>query len=271
MIAISLAVVTFGATQARVQNQANDPVLPSFEVASIKLDKSAFAIQHAEISTGRFTAVGTAQGLIRWAYSIDHDYQIAGGPDWIKAGRFDIEAKVEDSLVESEEKKFSEDQWRDQVRLMVRSLLADRFKLKITHETKELPVYVLVLAKNGPKIAEVKEDPNWFVSGHGPGKMQVKSATLKDFVFSLSARPELAGRLVLDKTGLQGRYSFTLEWTPENLTAIGSQAAGNAPASDSVGPSLFTALQEQLGLRLESTKARVDTIVIEHIEQPTEN
>lgn len=266
-----VSIVLMATTASRLRAQAKSLASPSFEVASIKLDKSAFAIQHAEISTGRFTAVGTAQGLIRWAYSIDHDYQISGGPDWIKSTRFDIEAKIEDSLVEAEEKKLTADQWRDQVRLMVRSLLADRFKLKVTQETKILPVYVLVLATDGPKIAQVKADPSWFVSGHGPGKLEVKSAPMKDFVFSLSMRPELVGRLVLDKTNLQGRYSFTLEWTPENLAAMSSRTASNAPLSNSSGPSLFTALQEQLGLRLESTKASVDTIVVDHIEQPSAN
>jgi uncharacterized protein (TIGR03435 family) len=185
---------------------------------------------------------------------------------------FDIDAKVEDSLVEGEWKKLSFDEQVNQVMLMLRSLLADRFKLRVRHETKELPVYALVLAKNGPKFAEDNTHPEiGAISAHGRGKLEATSSDFSSFVFILSRQPELGGRIILDKTGLPGHYSFTFQWMPENLPATGGQSAASASSSESSGPSLFTALREQLGLRLESTKAPVDTIVIEHIERPTEN
>jgi len=177
-------------------------------------------------------------------------------------------------LVDGKWKKtnLSVDEQKNQVMLMLRSLLADRFKLTIRHERKELPVYVLVLAKNGPKFAEDNTHPEIAgITARGRAKFEVTSGTLSGLVFVLSMQLELGGRTVLDQTGLQGHYSFTFQWTPENLAASSGPSADRASSSESSGPSLFTALKEQLGLRLESTRAPVDTIVIEHIERPTEN
>jgi bla regulator protein blaR1 len=155
---------------------------------------------------------------------------------------------------------------------MARSLLAERFEIKVSHETKGLPVFALVLAKNGPKFAEDNAHPEiGAVSFGGPGKLSATSAPFSIFASVLSRMPELEGRLVLDKTGLRGNYTFMLKWTPENLSARGGQSADNVPSSDLSGLSLFTALQEQMGLKLESTKVPVDTIVIDHIEQPSTN
>jgi uncharacterized protein (TIGR03435 family) len=257
------------------KTQAGDVPLPSFEVASIKLNKSPLPLGGRHLFGDRFNATARTIDLIKAAYGhripLSPD-QVLGGPDWIKSEVYDIDAKLDDSLVEGEWKKLSFDQQENQVMLMVRSLLADRFKLRVRHETKELPIYALVLAKNGPKFAEDSTHPEiGAVSARGRGKLEVTSDTLSGFTFILSMQPELGGGIVLDKTGLQGHYSFTFEWTPENLAARGGQSADSASSSVSSGPSLFTALREQLGLRLESTKAPVDTIVIEHIERPTEN
>ena len=152
------------------------------------------------------------------------------------------------------------------------ALLADRFKLKISHETKELPAYALVLAKSGPKFAEDNAHPEiGGVSAHGPGKLSATSSSMSIFTWVLSGMPELGGRFVLDKTGLQRNYTFTLQWTPENLATNGVQSAASMSSSDAAVPSIFTAIQEQLGLRLESVKAPVNTILIKDIEQPSEN
>jgi bla regulator protein blaR1 len=256
---------------------AGDAPLPSFEVASIKLNKSRSPLPGYHVFGDRFNATARTILLIEAAYGHNNPLnpdQISGGPDWIKSDLFDIDAKIEKSLVDGKWKKtnLSVEEQSNQVMLMLRSLLADRFKLRIRHEMKELPVYALVFAKNGPKFAE--DNTHLEIGGitaRGRGKFEVTSATLSRLVFVLSMQPELGGRVVLDKTGLQGRYSFTFQWTPENLSARGGQSADSAPSSESSGPSLFTALREQLGLRLESTKAPVDTIAIEHIERPTEN
>jgi uncharacterized protein (TIGR03435 family) len=161
---------------------------------------------------------------------------------------FDIDAKVDDSLAQSDDK------WPEQVRPMVQSLLADRFQLKVRRETMERPAYALVLDKNGPKFAADPHPEKGGVHGLGPGKLQFISSRLSDLAWVLTLRPELGRRLVLDKTGLEGNYSFTFQWTP-----------------DSSSVSIFTALEQQLGLKLEPTTAPMDTLVIEHIEPPLEN
>ena len=258
------------------KTQAGDAPQPSFEVASIKLNKSRFPVGGRHLFGDRFNATGRTIVLIVAAYGhnghpLSPD-QVSGGPDWIKSDVFDIDAKVEDSVVEGEWKKLSFDEQVNQGMLMLRSLLADRFKLRVRHETKELPVYALVLDKKGPKFAEDNTHPEiGGISARGRGKLEATSSDFATFVSVLSMQPELGGRAVLDKTGLRGHYSFTIEWTPENLAAGGVQSADRASSSESSGPSLFTGLREQLGLRLESTRAPVDTIVIEHIERPTEN
>ena len=214
--------------------------------------------------------------MIEFAYghgmSLSHS-EVSGGPDWIKSEVYDIEAKVDDSLVQGEWKKLSFEEKFDQVRLMMRSLLADRFKLKVRHETKELQVFALVLDKNGPKLAEDNTHPEiGGIQALGRGKLQATCLKFSPtFASILSRQPELGGKIVLDKTGLQGNYSFTFQWTPENLSAIGGQPGEGAAASDPSGTSLFAALREQLGLKLVATKAPVDTIVIESIEKPSVN
>lgn len=162
--------------------------------------------------------------------------------------------------------------------LMLRSLLINRFKLRIEHETKVLPVYELVSAKNGPKIAEDKTaDQPCRMTGLDPEPgIDVKSCDFSTFLGLISIDPELRSRVLVDKTGLDGRYSFKFHWTPKRppgmpMPATVGQSNHSAASPEPSGPSLFTALREQLGLRLEASTAPVDTIVIEHIEKPTEN
>lgn len=189
--------------------------------------------------------------------------QVLGGPAWIRTDFYEINAKVNDSMVNGEWKNLPYDKRWDQAMLMLRSLLINRFKLRIERETKVLPVYELVSAKNGPKIAQDKTaDRSCQITDIGPGKglwLIVKSCDFSSFSGLLSVVPPLRSRVLVDKTGLHGRYSFKLHWIPE------------MPTSKPYGPSFFTALREQLGLRLEPSTAPVDTIVIEHIEKPTEN
>jgi uncharacterized protein (TIGR03435 family) len=263
--------------KARAQTtQAGEAPLPSFEVASVKLNTSRTPFPGIHTFDDRFNATMTANGLILWAYGASGHAlsreQISGAPDWAKSELYEINAKLEDSLFEGRWKKLAWEQQQNQVMLMLRSLLADRFKLKVRHETKELPVYALVLAKNGPKFAEDNSHLEIrAINARGRGKIEATSADFALFADFVSWQPELDGRIVLDKTGLRGHYSFKFEWTPESPSVRPGQPTAPAPPSDSSGPSLFTALQEQLGLKLESTKASVDTIVIEHIERPSEN
>jgi uncharacterized protein (TIGR03435 family) len=238
---------------------------------------------------GRYTVTGvTTKLLIEQAYGVK-DFQISGGPSWISSDRYDVDAKVEDSVV-VELEKLPPNQRGERQMLMVQSLLADRFKLKVSHTAKELPIYALVVAKNGTKLHEAKAGdtyPNGIkgpdgrpVGGTGmmrmgPGQLTGQGLPMASLAGLLSQQ---LGRTVMDQTGLKGNYDFTLQWTPDQRPVAmpvgpvgGSSGPDGVPSSDSSGASIFTALQEQLGLKLESTKGPVDIIVIDHIERPSEN
>lgn len=141
----------------------------------------------------------------------------------------------------------------DQLKLMLQTLLADRFRLVLHRETKQLPVYELIVAKGGPKLKESAEDASTFLHTDAKSITAAKVA-MPMFVKLLSQQ---MGRSVLDKTGLSENYDFKLEWTPD-------EANGD-------GPSIFTAIQEQLGLKLEPSKGPVEVLVIDHAEKPSEN
>jgi uncharacterized protein (TIGR03435 family) len=152
-----------------------------------------------------------------------------------------------------------------QMQGMFQQLLADRFKLKIHWETQDLPVYALVAAKKGPIFHEWKDSDGSGTSA-STGQFTAKGMTMAEI--AMASTRELSqelGRVVIDKTGIDGRYNITLKWTPQT-----DGAEGTAPQPDA-GPSIFTAIQEQLGLKLESTKGPVQVLIIDHVEMPTEN
>jgi len=155
------------------------------------------------------------------------------------------------------------------MRSMMRSLLADRFSLEVSHQTKNLPVFALVVAKGGPKISPSKNDgTHGGIEGHGKDYVETVQTTdepISGLVETLSRQPELQGREVVDETGLTAIYSYTLKWTQQR--PLGASDADDE--TDPSAPSLWDALQQQLGLKLESKKAPVDTIVVDHIEKPT--
>ena len=163
---------------------------------------------------------------------------------------------------------------------MIQSLLAERFKLKVSHETKDLPVYALLVAKNGSKLQEAKPGETYPNGGH-PGFGTIDAGQLKGEGIPISAARGMSlvfllsdqlARPVLDQTGLNGKYDIELKWTPDQSPgAIALGPEGGNSASDSSGPTIFTALQEQLGLKLAPTKGPVKIIVIDHIEKPSEN
>jgi bla regulator protein blaR1 len=160
------------------------------------------------------------------------------------------------------------------MREMMRSLLADRFQLRVTHQTKELPVFALVVAKGGPKIAPVKDDNTYNSNdGHNEGWLEIQKMAIEPIsalVEVLSRQPEIEGRKVIDQTGLTASYTYTLKWTEQRpLSTRADESDAAQPTSDA--PTLWDALQQQLGLQLKSVKAPVDTIVIGHIEKPTPN
>jgi bla regulator protein blaR1 len=266
---------------------------PTFVVASVKANKSGEGfIRFGLLPGGSFTAQNVpVRELIRFAYGYQN-FQVEGGPGWINADRFDVTAKAEGELPQMGPGQIGP------VNLMMRALLADRFKLVARNETKEMPIYSLVLARQdrklGPKIELSTTDcaalfgarrggapgppPGPPAPGERPqcgmfmgfGNIGAGDTTLANLAQMLSVR---VNRIVVDKTGLEGKYSFTLEFAPEQLPPAGGPTpppgAPPLPAFDANAPSLFTALQEQLGLKLESARGPVEMLIIESIEQPT--
>jgi uncharacterized protein (TIGR03435 family) len=242
---------------------------PSFEVASAKPSKAGSPMAGVGVGSSNSRNV-TLKSLMAVAYRIQ-DFQIAGGPSWVGTDRFDVEAKAEDPRAA-----------QDQVRLMLQSLLEDRFKLRIHREMRESPVYALVVDKSGLKMKQSSDQVSPSVDGPSPpgagpnhgairigtGSLIGNAATMTLFTRMLSQRLD---RLIVDKTGLAGRFDIQLQWTPGVGEAVFDPLGNPLPPADSSGPSVFTALQEQLGLKLESTKAPVEVLVIDHVEKPDAN
>ena len=209
--------------------------------------------------------------LITSAYDlpVGSESRILGGPDWLRQDidQFEIEAKIEDSEYAAMQ-RMTPAQQHERVALMEQSLLADRFRLKVHFETREMPVYALVVAKSGAKLnpATHVESSRLSTLGNEQGsEMTALGVTLEQFVHSPLLTGSAGGRPVVDQTGLKGAFDFTLKWTPEQL------AASVAAKEVADAPSFFTAIREQLGLLLVASKAPVEVIVIDHIEQPSAN
>jgi len=254
----------FGVAQApavRAQSPTSAP--PAFEVASIKPNKSGDGRTMFNIAEGGrvvCTNIGPKM-LILMAYDLKPN-QLVNAPNWIDTERYDITAKAEGPADP------------DQLKLMMRTLLADRFKLAIHRETKEMAIYELVAAKGGTKLKASAETSgkNRGMFRMGRGMMQLDGATMAQMADNLS---RVVGRNVYDKTGLSGAYDVKLEWTPDESEAAmfkgppdGREGPATAPES---GPSLTAALEEQLGLKLQPAKGPVEVVVIDHIEKASEN
>jgi uncharacterized protein (TIGR03435 family) len=256
-------------------------------VASIKPDHSGAQQIMIMFRPGTFTTKGTTvKLLITIAYGVK-EFQVSGGPGWINTDRFDVDAKMSDTEVEYLN-KLPPDQQNTRMGLMVQGLLADRFQLKVSHATKDLPVYALVVAKNGPKLHEAKPGdtyPNGIKGLDGvahPGMMRMGPGQLTGQALQMgqvaTLLSQMLGRDILDHTGLKGQYDVNLQWTPDVGEGMmlggpaGPKPPGDNPAPpESTGPSIYTALQEQLGLKLDSTKGPVEIVVVDHVEQPSEN
>ncbi|MGB6472753.1 MAG: M56 and DUF3738 domain-containing protein [Candidatus Sulfotelmatobacter sp.] len=270
-------------TRAQVQAQDANPAAHVYEVASIKPNKSGDNMTRMMMKPDGLSATGaTLDMLIQDAYGVRY-FQIAGSPSWFKTERYDIEAKMDSSVAE-ELRKLNDNQREAETRRMLLALLADRFQLKLHIDTKELPVYALVIAKNGSKLQVARPGDTYpngfkgpdggggagmmFMEGNG-GPVRGQAIPIASLVHLLSQQ---LGRTVLDKTGLTGKYDFTLKWVPdESQGPPGPPRMDNAPPPDSSGPSLFTAIQEQLGLKLEAQKGPVEILVIDHAAKPSEN
>lgn len=235
---------------------------PAFEVATIKPsvpDSPGIGIR---MNGRNFSTLNTTlSDLITFAWEI-HPNQLSGGPAWISSQKFDL-AAIPDKPGMPNDK---------QVKLMMRKLLADRFKLTLHHDKKDLSVFLITVAKTGPKIAKNETNPNGLpgLGMQGLGRVAVRNATIADFAQLMQGR--ILDRPVVDQTGLPGRYDFSLQWTPDDSQYGGRGGQAPPPANGgNAPPDLFAAMQEQLGLKMEATRAPVDVIVIDHVEKPSDN
>ena len=235
---------------------------PSFEVATIKPSDPDRPGRLFRVQPGRFSTINTTlNDLIGFAYGL-HARQVTGVPDWVGTQKYDLDGKPDG------EGQPNDAQWKT----MVQKLLADRFQLTFHHEKKELSVYALVVAKGGSKIVKSEGNPNGppALLFRGLGNLPVRNATMADFA-SVMQRAVL-DRPVVDQTGLEGRYDFALNWTPDEtqFASLGGvpPSAGDKPDAP---PDLFTAIQQQAGLKLESTKALVDVMVVDRVAKPSAN
>jgi bla regulator protein blaR1 len=255
---------------------ASPPPLPggidaSGTTAPVKVTKVA-PVDAGPSPTSRVHMILPVSILITSAYNlpVGSENRIVGGPGWLRQdiNQFEIQAKIEDSEYAAMQ-KMTPAQRHERVALMEQSLLADRFRLKVHFETREMPVYTLVVAKGGAKLNPAKNEkaPRISTLGNAQGnEMTAAGVTLEQFVLSPLVTGAAAGLPVMDQTGLRGTFDFTLNWTPDRLAV--STAAKEVGAD---GPSFFAAIRKQLGLLLVRSKAQLEVIVIDHIEQPSSN
>jgi bla regulator protein blaR1 len=269
------------AQQSSISAQAaavTSSALPAWDVSTVKPASSG-----ARGSSLMFTPDGISiknvplQMIVREAFDVQDDH-LFNLPSWAKTSMFDIEAKVA-----PEDAPKLKDMKRDERFSMMIALLVERFGLKYHHETRELPVYDLVIAKGGVKMQASKPDPpagegqppaqggHWLRAGRGHVESTGTGMEMLARVLS-----QTLGRTVVDKTGLTGNYDYKLDWTPDDalpaMAKVASPTAGDSTAApDTSGPSLFTAVEEQLGLKLGAAKGPADVIVIDQLQQPTAN
>ena len=260
----AIATAAAGLITCPTELNAQAPTAPiTFEVASIKpADPTSHQVRVQMAPGGRLVCNNVnAKFLIEVAYGV-RTFQITGGPGWIGTDRFDINAKADGV----------EKMTPDLLKPMIQAMLEDRFKLKIRRENKELPVYALVTGKNGMKMKEaVGAAEGRSMIRMRRGQITGKQMDMAALVMNLSNQ---LGRQVIDKTELKGKYDIELNWTPdETQVGLGSFGAVGSPpppaSSETAGPSIFSALQEQLGLKLESQKGPVPMIIVDSIEKPS--
>lgn len=236
--------------------------VPEFEVATIKPSKPEQQGKGIFFRDRRFATINsTLNDLITFGYGI-HVKQISGGQAWMDSEKFDIIAQPKDEGQPNEK----------QLKTMIQKLLADRFKLTFHREKKELAVYAVAIAKGGSKLNKSEGAPNGLPAlfFRGLGGLIVKNANIGDFASLMQTT--VLDRPVVDQTGLTGRWDFTLDWTPDEFQFAGMGVKMPPPPnSGETKPDLFTAIQEQIGLKLESTKAPVETFIIDSVSKPTDN
>ena len=239
---------------------------PAFEVASIKPSDAAGTVSIRR-SGYRITTTSTSlEFLITWAYDVHRD-RLLGKPSWLDSVRYDVTANAPQGNRSAPLRLPGQP---TELQQMMQALLAERFKLVIHRETRQLPIYALVVANGGAKIRLTGAPA---VMGQTPFSMPNRGRLIGTQVSAEMLAKVLSDQLsrsVQDQTGLKGVFDFKLEWEPDGLSTPANDLP--APAGLSAGASLFTAIQEQLGLKLEGRKGPVEVLVVDHIERtPTEN
>jgi uncharacterized protein (TIGR03435 family) len=230
----------------------------AFEVASVKPSLPGTRIS-STLDAAQFNC--TSHSLMMLIMSAYPDievqpWRVSGGPAWLTSDAWDLAAKLPLNMPTDQERLYR------RTELMLRAFLAEEFKLKMHQETKEYPVYALVLAKNGAKLKRSEASQLSVKTGRGRLEFHHQSMSgLTQFLYTRGYSGQAADRPVLDMTGLQGFFDFTLEWTPDRVQSDPT----------ATGPSLFTALEEQLGLKLQAQKAPIEFLVIDHAEKPGVN
>lgn len=256
--------------------------LPSFDVAAIREDTSGPSHSSMNNDKDVYRAENvTLKDLIKNAWEIDSNAQIRGGPEDLLGRHFDVNARISQDDVARRAKLSPDERSRDTA-LMLQSMLIDRFQLKTHVETKELPVFALVIAKGGPKFHASGADPSpdenathrgegtWMRVSPKSAELEAHRVQMQALARMIASEPEAEGRLVVDKTGLSGEYDYKMSWAPEWMSARPRQADTSLD-SDAAAPALLTALRDQLGLKMVPGKAPLQVLVIDHIEPPSAN
>jgi uncharacterized protein (TIGR03435 family) len=253
-------------TQTQVSALPSQTISVAFDVASIRENTTHDQHTHNSIynswTNARFTATNLpVKMLLQLSFAMPES-RILGSPAWVDSTTFDVEAKS-DASVDEQMGKLTPDQAKQQKLAMLRSLLADRFKLVTHTETRELPIYQLVVARGGAKL---KPNPGGNSWGTGNNSIHVQGGD--DSLAILADRlADAVGRVVVNNTGITGQFDMRLKWTPDDQPP---PMLNGAPDTNPP-PDIFTAIQEQLGLKLEPAKGPVPVLVIDHIEKPSEN
>jgi len=291
IIAVPAAVIASPLIVVHASAQQNEPPKADslfhsarFEVVSIRPDDPDGHQMRIMFMNDTFVANGvTMKKLACLAYGIQ-DFQMDGGPSWFSSERFAVEAKT-DNEIGDELSKLTDDERMLVARQMVQAMLADRLKLKLRQDSKDMTILGMAVEKNGPKLHEARAGdtyPNGLKERDGQGHagmirfsgghLTAQGIKLDNLASFLSGQ---LNQIVQNKTGLVGNYDFTLEWSPDADRPGGPRQAGgeppNSPSDENAGTSIFTAIKEQLGLRLERQKSAIPVYVVENVEKPTEN
>lgn len=266
LAATSVAAFEPYSPQPAAQTAASNRNVPAFDVVSVRANRSGGSAGSTANGDGVWIRNLPLRRIVNLAYDIKLGSLVLGLPDWAGSERFDITGKVAQSDVPAFTKLGISERF-----LLLQPVLRDRFKMNSHFETRELPIYELVLDKNGPKFTGAEfavRDGGQHEVGMSSeaGEIRAMGVPMDRVTQALSVQ---LGRAVIDKTGLAGKYVFTLKWTPD--TGAAPAAANGDAATDVSGPSIFTAVQEQLGLKLESSKGPVKILVIDHVEPPSDN